>query len=175
MDKRVVKPFPDYDNVKILRGALGVDSTRCGIAPILELFNIMRTQVTSNLSLSLPHLGVATEWERLVPLIISNFSLISPQSQIRNEMMKKLEKELRKLFEITTITNFIDVFVVVPKTDYPSMWKFVVRILTIIPTTVACEQSFSYFKRTLHTNMGEKTAKSFLFARLNLYETVFYL
>ena len=173
LDKRVVKPFLDYDNMKILRGAPGGDSSRCGIEPVLELFNVRQTQVTSQLSVSLPHLDVANEWDRLVPFLISNYSLISTQSQIRNELMRKQEKEMRKLLGIPTIINLIDVFDVVPKTEYPSLWKFVVRILTIIPTTVACEQSFSYFKRTVHTNMGEKTAKSFLFARLNLYETIF--
>ena len=87
--------------------------------------------------------------------------------------MGKAGKEFRRLLGIPTIINIIDVFDVVPKTHFPSLWKFVIRMLTIIPSTVACEQSFSYFKRTIHTNMGEKTAKSFLFARLNLYETIF--
>ena len=45
------------------------------------------------------------------------------------------------------------------------------RNMAIMPTSVACEQSFSYFKRTRHINMGDKTAKFFLFARLNHYET----
>ena len=83
------------------------------------------------------------------------------QSEIWKDMMRKMEKELRTLFEIPTISNLIDVFDVVPKAHFPSMWKVVVRILTIIPTTVACEQSFSFFKRTVHTNMGEKPLSLF--------------
>ena len=154
----------------ILDGMPIVDSTRCRIEPLLELFNVRQSQVTSQLGCFLPHLGVADEWDRLVPFIFSHFSLITTQSEIRNELMRQKEKDLRKQLEIPTSINLMDVFDVVPKAHFPSLWKFVIRTLTIIPTTVACEQSFSYFKRTIHTNMGEKTAKSFLFARLNLYE-----
>ena len=57
-------------------------------------------------------------------------------------------------------------FGVIPKSYFPSLWKFVVRVLTIMPTTVACEQSFSSFKRTYHSNMGEGTAKVVLMVRL---------
>ena len=69
----------------------------------------------------------------------------------------------------------MDVFGVIPKSYFPSLWKCVVRVLTIMPTTVACEQSFSYFKRTYHSNMGEGTAKLFLMVRLKLYDKCYNL
>ena len=71
--------------------------------------------------------------------------------------------------------TIVDVFPSTQKNQYNQLWKFLVRLLTIMPTTVECEQSFSYFKRTAHINMTEENAKNLLFTRLNLYETCFNL
>ena len=78
--------------------------------------------------------------------------------------------KLRNIFEMPTTTNLIDVFSVVPKHHFGDLWRFVILVQTIMPTTVGCEQTLSYFKRTNHFNMSDKTAQLFLFARLNLYE-----
>ena len=45
---------------------------------------------------------------------------------------------------VPQISNLIDVFKIIPKGEFPRLWNFVIRVETIIPTTVACEQSFCY-------------------------------
>ena len=74
-----------------------------------------------------------------------------------------------------TTTNLIDTLRTTGKEQYNQLWRFVVMVLTIMPTTVECEQSFSYFKRTAHINMTEENAKNILLTRPNLYETCFNL
>ena len=80
-----------------------------------------------------------------------------------------------ELLDTHSIPNLIDAFHVIDRRVYPRIWRFLVRVLTIIPTSVACEQSFSLFKRTIHTNMSEQTAKIFLMARLNHFNYDFNL
>ena len=111
----------------------------------------------------------------LVHYINTNVARITMASEERSESMRDDEKMFRRFVEMPPTKNLTDVFHVIPRDHFPITWNFVVRVLTILPTTVACEQSFSYFKRTVHTIMGETTATSFLFARLNLYETIFNL
>ena len=50
-----------------------------------------------------------------------------------------------------------DVFEVVDRDKYPLLWKEVIKMKTIMPTTVCCEQSFSVTKRSFHVNMGLET------------------
>mgnify|MGYP004660603013 FL=1 len=80
---------------------------------------------------------------------------------------------MRRVLGFPTTTNITDALSTKQKELFPQLWRFVVRLLTIMPTTVECEQSFSYFKRTAHINMSEENAKNLLFTRLNLYETIF--
>ena len=149
--------------------------SRCGVAPFLELFNIRRCPVDTQIARKFVDLGVEQEWPGLVRLVLSERENIETTSERRNGLMLRREKKIRELIGTPTIANLTDVFKIIPKDTFPSTWKFVLRILSIMPTTVSCEQTFSYYKRTIHTNMGEKTAKSFLFARLNLYETSYNL
>ena len=175
LNKKSIKSFLDYENMMILNGAHVGDLSRCGVSPMLELFNIKETPTTQHLSISLPHLDVGDEWKGLVHLFTTYGQFILRQTEQRLLLLSGREKGLRSQFEIPTTTNLIDVFGVIPKSYFPSLWKFVVRVLTLIPTTVPCEQSFSYFKRTFHSNMAEGTAKIFLMVRLKLYETCYNL
>ena len=119
LDKRAVKNFLDYENAAFLNGMPVVDVSRCGVVPLLELFNIKKTETTSNLSLTLPHLGVAQEWENLS----GDFDAISPsvatKTNERSATLRRLEREVWNLFETEIPTNIIDVFKVVPKERFP--------------------------------------------------------
>ena len=79
------------------------------------------------------------------------------------ESLCKSENNIQELLPIQPTTNLLDVFLAIDKNEYPNIWRFVIRNLTIMPTTVACEQSFSNLKRTARINMSETTAKNFLF------------
>ena len=159
----------------ILNGAVVDDGSRCGLSPLFDLFNVKLTPVTAQLSPFLPHLQVDHEWQRLVPLFTEFERLVRNKTEQRLFLSSDREKELRRLLQTHTTSNLIDVFGVIGRSYFPALWRFVVRVLTIMPTTVACEQSFSFFKRTYHHNMGEGTAKIFLMVRLKLYDTSYNL
>ena len=50
-----------------------------------------------------------------------------------------------------------DVFKVLERTKFPLLWKEVIKMKTIMPTTVCCEQGFSVTKRAWHVNMATST------------------
>ena len=113
--------------------------------------------------------GLQDEWIGFVDLITRLHNDVWRKTHEHEESLSSKEKNLRQLFETRVFPNLIDAFGVVERVDFPNLWRFVVRVLTIMPTTVGCEQSFSYFKRTQKINMTEETAKILLFARQSLY------
>ena len=148
---------------------------RCGISPLLDVFNMREALVPRHLSSTLAHLGLGEEWSWLLPVLMAHRDVFVASSHQRGNNLSEKEEKIRLDLRISIEPNLLDVFQLVPKTSLQKIWRFVVRNLTIMPTSVACEQSFSYFKRTRHINMGDETAKKFLFARLNHYETSFNL
>ena len=46
-----------------------------------------------------------------------------------------------------------DIFRYVDKSDFPQLWKSVLEVRVINPTTVSCEQSISCLKHSKHNNM----------------------
>ena len=173
LDKRSIKKYLDYDNVSISPQAPNVDVSRCGLFPLFELFNMKQTRSDSQSLGCVVGLQLVEEMERLTPSLFSEHDLILRKSVERMESCCSLEKRMRLLLGFPTTTNIMDALSTKQKELFPQLWRFVVRLLTIMPTTVECEQSFSYFKRTAHINMSEENAKNLLFTRLNLYETIF--
>ena len=53
-------------------------------------------------------------------------------------------------------------FRVVDQTKYLFLWGTVLRVLSYMPTSVSCEQSFSILKRRMHQNMKKETAFMFV-------------
>ena len=143
--------------------------------PLFELFKLRQTrQNTQNLGRVLG-LGLDEEMERLIPFIHARYDLIVKKREERCDVCTPLERKVRLLLDFPRTTNIGDVLSLTQKDQFSQLWSFLVRVLTIMPTTVECEQSFSYFKRTAHINMSEETAKNLLFTRLNLYETIYEL
>ena len=60
-------------------------------------------------------------------------------------------------FQVETECSFQEVLAFVNKRTFPMAWNEVLKIKTVTPTTVCCEQSFSVIKHTLHKNMANKT------------------
>ena len=95
------------------------------------------------------------------------------------ELMNKIEQARRECEQILTSTqtecetrspitdivgfvvkikrNLFDIFHFVPREKYPLLWDESVKLNTIIPTTVSCEQSFSVIKNTQHKNKSTVT------------------
>ena len=175
IDKRSFKDYLDYDQVCISPEAPIVDCSRCGLTQLFELFNLKQTRPeTQNLGRRLG-LALWEEMERLIPLLRVHHDLIQTKTDERSAACSGLEKKVRLLLGFPRTTNIIDVLCSTQKDQYSQLWRFLVRVLTVMPTTVECEQSFSYFKRTAHINMTEENAKNLLFTRLNLYETSYNL
>ena len=60
-----------------------------------------------------------------------------------------------------TIT-LLDVFEKVERADYPDVWSEVLKLLSIMPTSVGCERTFSILKHKLHPNMKKENAIVFM-------------
>ena len=73
---------------------------------------------------------------------------------------------------VETIT-LLDVFEEIGRDDYPELWNNVLQLLSLMPTSVGCEQSFSVLKHKLHTNMKKETAILFKQNHLRLDEFKF--
>ena len=59
------------------------------------------------------------------------------------------------------VFTLIDVFTIIQREKYRFFWKTALTALSILPTTVSCEQSFSSLKHEMHQNMAEKTGFDF--------------
>ena len=58
--------------------------------------------------------------------------------------------------------TLLDVFKVINHNRYPYLWDVTLTALTILPTTVSCEQQFSRLRHKLHENMAKETSFAFL-------------
>ena len=80
----------------------------------------------------------------------------------KESIIKKYRQRVSKAEELTgldvvTKVSLHDVFMVVERTKFPLLWREVMKLHTIIPTTVSCEQSFSVMKHSFHVNMKTRT------------------
>ena len=55
----------------------------------------------------------------------------------------------------------LDVFKVVNPNNFPFLWEVVLKMMSVMPTSASCEQSFSRLRNKMHENMMMET--SFLF------------
>ena len=63
--------------------------------------------------------------------------------------------------KMKTVTLF-DGFKIVNPVNFPSLWDITLTAITILPTTVSCEQQFSRLRQRLHENMRKETSFAFL-------------
>ena len=64
--------------------------------------------------------------------------------------------------DIKGFITLYEVFKVVDRTKFPILWDVVLRVLSYIPTSVSCEQSFSTLKRRMQENMKKENAFMFV-------------
>ena len=169
LDKKKVKRFLDFDRMIIHPCPAVSDLPRCGVSPLLNIFYLIQAPTLNTLPNAFFHDGFEDEWHRLLRLIHMNQGQIQMENYERCVRRRSQERKVRQQLATPNCINLLDVFKVIPKDEFPITWSFVVKFLTIMPTTVGCEQSFSYFRRTIHTNMSEETGMVFLFKRLELY------
>lgn len=80
----------------------------------------------------------------------------------KDEIGRQVQTSYQTQQRPTPTITLLDVFKVIDRRNYPFLWEVVVKTLTILPTTVSCEQSFSCLKHRLHENMLKETAFCFL-------------
>ena len=93
-------------------------------------------------------------------------------SQMKDALLSsfkdKYNMEERGTDTTGTTINLGDVFQHVPQSHYPELWKCVLAVRAINPTTVSCEQSFSCLKHSHHVNMKMENLCSLVGYRLSL-------
>ena len=60
-------------------------------------------------------------------------------------------------FDMLPTVTLEDIFRLTDKARFPLLWRQTLIAQTIMPTTVACEQSLSVIKHTRHINMSNET------------------
>ena len=169
LNKRSIRPLLDYENMTVNSQEPVCDPTRCGLPELLRIFGVRHTAIPTELYGTYRVHGLEDEWMRFMDLALGRRDEVWTKTHGHELSLSSKEKNVRQLLQTHVVPNLIDAFGVVERGNFPNLWRFVVRVLTIMPTTVGCEQSFSYFKRTQKINMTEDTAKILLFARLSLY------
>ena len=175
LNKKKMRRFLDYGQAKIMPGAPTDGRERCGISPLLDVFKVRQTLVPGHLSNGLSHLGLSEDWAILDGFLTDSRDEFLRQAVQRAMSLGEKDKKLRQFLHVPITHNLLDGFEIIPRAVLKNLWLLVVRTLTIMPTTFACEQSFSFFKRTIHINMSEETAKIFLNARMGLYKRIYTL
>ena len=150
-------------------GAPIQDRPLCGIDKLFDVYFLIDELVRRHLQEPRADQAVRDEWGQFMGAVAANYGSVEAKSREKMEAFTTREKDVMNLLQMKTVPDIIDAFGVVPRDDFLGLWGVVVRLLTIMPTTVSCEQSFSYFKRTLHTNMSGEMVKFFRNARLSLY------
>ena len=169
LDKRRFNGHLDYDQALIRPEAPLHERPICCVDKLFDAFYMKGAIVHQHLPGPLAHLGIQHEWAPFMAHLMANLGPVAAVFEGKRELLSEREKAMMEFLQMRRVPSIVDAFGVIPRAYFPQLWRFVVRMLTIMPTTVACEQSFSFFKRTLHTNMSEQTAKILLFTRMNLY------
>ena len=84
---------------------------------------------------------------------------------VNNERVRELTKKVG--ITVLTPISLCDVFKVIKRDEFPLLWKEMVVMNTIMPTTVSCEQSFSVLKHSAHINMNDETFKANVINKLH--------
>ena len=87
--------------------------------------------------------------------------IIEREREIRMRKHNSSGSEQNEEYTQEPIT-LLDVFEEIGRDDYPELWNVVLQLLSLMPTSVGCEQSFSVLKHKLHTNMKKETAIIFM-------------
>ena len=71
---------------------------------------------------------------------------------------KNRSQQKGTVLERNEFLTLMDVFTIIQRDKYPLLWKTASKVLSIMPTSVECEQSFSCLKNKMHPNMTKENA-----------------
>ena len=125
----------------------------CSVVQLMKLFTFPHNVVyhCGSLPLSCPQ-TLTDQVGRIVGKISLNRTQIV---DVYNERVREMTKKVG--ITVLTQINLCDVFKVIKRDEFPLLWKEMVVMNTIMPTTVSCEQSFSVLKHSAHINMNDET------------------
>ena len=83
---------------------------RCGISPLLDVFNIRERLVPRHLSSCLSHLGLWEEWSRLFPEITKNWGDLTVFSHEREANLGEKERKIREELRIPIMPILLEGF-----------------------------------------------------------------
>ena len=139
LNKKSIKKYLDYDRMVIEQGAPILDRVVCGVGPLLDVFYVKDVVVGAHLNGPLANTGIGGEWRWLMRFVMRNRGVIMGVAEERLGRLSSRENDVRSEIQAPTIPNIIDAFRVFPRERFPLLWRLVIRLLTIMPTTVACE------------------------------------
>ena len=73
-------------------------------------------------------------------------------------LAKNISQQKGTVLERNELLTLMDVFMIIQRDKYPLLWKTASKVLSIMPTSVECEQSFSCLKNKMHLNMTKENA-----------------
>ena len=123
-------------------------SEQCSISDLLDLFSLTTTQDDITFDIHSTSLRLVDEIRRL--------RNESAQCQCEiSQLLSEKESSISSTvgFDVEFNRSLLDAFVLVERSRYPLAWSEMLKIKTVIPTTVSCEQSFSVWKHVQHKNM----------------------
>ena len=125
----------------------------CSVLPLVQFFTFPHN-IVHHIELfpsSCPQ-ALKDEVERIVCEILTKSQQII---EVYNQRRLRLTEKAG--IDVLTQVNLSDVFQVVKREAYPLLWGEMVKTLTVLPTTVSCEQCFSVVKHSIHVNMKAET------------------
>ena len=150
MDMKVAKSFIDQESHTIDITFVKDIQSRCPLLEMVGVFlfpdDFLRRRQINPLFIN----GQYPEIPLIAREILENENELSA--------LKKPSQDEGKTNKTCQEITLFEVFKVIHKEKYPALWKLVLRALSFLPTTVGCEQSFSFLKRKMHQNMTKENA-----------------
>ena len=144
------KCFSDQHN-KTQQSIQSFTRPNCSIFPLLNFMAFPHNAIHFNSFPSVHDGDILREVQKMAQEMASHKERIC---NVNRERRRILSEEVG--MDVFSPISLSDVFSVLQSVNYPLLWQEYVKIHTIFPTTVSCEQTFSVIKRTNHVNMKQK-------------------
>ena len=132
MDKKVDRTSHDTSQQS--------QQSRCSIMDVFDILSFKKTTEDGSLASCTNHVGIMAEIERVGDEIKNHPEIVKAHSKTNHLISNAVG------FVVEHEVTLQDIFCIVEKERFPLLWNETVKIKTIIPTTVSCEQSFSVMK-----------------------------
>ena len=161
LNKKSTKKYLDYDQMVIEQGAPILDRVVCGVGPLLDVFYMKDALVNAHLNGPLADMGIGGEWGWFMRDVLSHRDDVVMAAGERLGRLSAREQDVRIVLGTPPTPSIIDSFRDLPREGFPLLRRLVIRLLTIMPTTFACEQSFSYLKKDSSQQHGRRNGQEF--------------